>query len=154
MNLSYSTYHYNQETISKLADDYMKQLTRLISHCIEQGESGTIYTPSDYGLSAEITYQELDDFMEGPYMDKTIKDYAEGLYRLSGLQHGMLFHGLYDSFRSYEMQFGCTLAGVNMEALLASWSSVIRRHSILRSAFYYDAFSIPVQCVFSEVSNT
>jgi len=32
--------------------------------------------------------------------------------------------------------------------LLASWSSVINRHSILRSAFDHDSFSIPVQCVY------
>ena len=28
---------------------------------------------------------------------------------------------------------------------------MIQQHSILRSAFYYDVFSVPVQCVYREV---
>jgi amino acid adenylation domain-containing protein/non-ribosomal peptide synthase protein (TIGR01720 family) len=148
---SYSSLHYNEGTISKLAENYIGQLQRLIGHCLEQGESGLIYTPSDYGLGSEITYQQLDRFLESPYKDEQIKDHVEGLYRLSGLQHGMLFHGLYDNSGSYTEQFGCDLVGVNVDALVAGWSAVISHHSILRSAFYYDSFSIPVQCVFREV---
>ena len=148
---SYSTRHYNLETVSKLALDYVAQLTHLITYCLEQGESGPIFTPSDYRLNAEITHQELDNFLEGQYGGKKIKDQIEGLYRLSGLQQGMLFHGLYDNFGGYIQQFSCDLIGVNLEALVAGWSEVIMRHSILRSAFYYDSFSIPVQCVFREV---
>jgi amino acid adenylation domain-containing protein/non-ribosomal peptide synthase protein (TIGR01720 family) len=148
---SYSSKHYNQETISKLAGEYILHLTRFINHCMEQGESGTVYTPSDYGLGAEITYQELDRFIEGTYGDKGIKDEIESMYRLSGLQQGMLFHGLYNSHGSYIEQLCCDLVGVNLDALLASWSEVISHHSILRSAFYYDSFSIPVQCVYRKV---
>ena len=147
---SYSSRHYNQETISKLAGDYIGQLVHLIDHCLKQAKLGSVYTPSDYGLSAEITYHELDDFLEGPYRDKKIKDYTEGICRLSGLQEGMLFHSLYDSFGSYAQHLSCDLVGVNIEALLASWSVVIKRHSILRSAFYHDSFSVPVQCFFRE----
>src|ERR1019366_8404570 len=51
---SYSSKHYNHQTISKLAEDYIGQLMRLIGHCLEQGESGSVYTPSDYGLGTEI----------------------------------------------------------------------------------------------------
>ncbi len=61
---SYSTKHYNKNTISKLADDYIKQLMRLINHCQEQGKSGVVYTPADYGLGDEVTYEELDRFLE------------------------------------------------------------------------------------------
>ena len=148
---SYSARHYNQETISKLAGDYINQLISLIGHCLEQAKSGAVYTPSDYGLGAEITCKELDRFLEAPYGDKQIKDQLECLYRLSGLQQGMLFHGLYDSDGSYIEQLSCDLVGLNPEALLASWSSVINRHSILRSAFYYELFNLPVQCIFREV---
>jgi amino acid adenylation domain-containing protein len=151
LNWSYSSKHYNKETIAKVADDYKKQLQQLIAHCVEQ--TGSVSTPSDYGLSAEVTYQELDRFLELPHGDKRIKDNIESLYRLSGLQQGMLFHSLFDErSEGYIEQFVCDLIGVNKDALLASWSSVIRRHSILRSAFYYDAFSVPVQCVFTEAA--
>ena len=65
----------------------------------------------------------------------------------------MLFHSLYDDEGSggYIEQFVCDLSGVNPGALKAGWSSVMSRHSILRSAFYYDRFSVPVQCVYRDV---
>jgi len=146
---SYSSKQYHQETISKIAADYITQLKQLITHCREQKEP--VYTPSDYGLGAEVTNAELDHFLEASEGGKPRKDQIEGLYRLSGLQQGMLFHGLYDNSGSYMQQFGCDLRGADKAALLSSWSEVIRRHSILRSAFYHDAFSIPVQCVYREV---
>ena len=147
---SYSSRHYSQDTISEIAGKYVTHLQDLIGHCQERVESGAVYTPSDYGLGAEITYTELDSFMERTYQGKQVKYQIEGLYRLSGLQQGMLFHSLYDDLGSYIEQFSCDLVGVNVEALVASWSAVISRHSILRSAFYYDSFSVPVQCVFRE----
>ena len=149
---NYSSRYYNVKTISKIAGDYINQLQILIAHCQEQGQSESVYTPFDYGLSAEITYRELDHFFEESYNGKPIKGQIESLYRLSGLQQGMLFHGLYDNAGSYIEQFGCDLIGVNLDLLLASWSVVIKRHSTLRSAFYYDSFNIPVQCVFKEVT--
>ncbi|HEY4326481.1 MAG TPA: amino acid adenylation domain-containing protein [Mucilaginibacter sp.] len=151
-NWSYSKVHYTPETISKVAADYIDQLQRLITHCIERGKTAEVYTPSDYGLGAEVSYQELDDFLEEQYNDKQIKDYVERLYRLSGLQQGMLFYSLYEeSSGSYIDQLNCNLYNVNLPALFESWSEVIKRHSILRSAFYYNSFSIPIQCVFRDV---
>ena len=151
LNWSYSSRHYDKETISRIAGDYINHLLRLIGHCQEHGKTGVTYTPADYGLSADVSYGELDIFLEEPFMGKERKHSIENIYRLSGLQHGMLFHSLYDSFGSYKMQFGCDLVGVNLEVLLMSWSEVIKRHSILRSGFYHDSFSVPVQCVYSEV---
>jgi len=146
---SYSSRHYEKETIYKLAGDYIAQLEWLISHCLEQEEP--VYTPSDYGLGAEVAWQELDGFLEAPCRDRRIKDELESIYRLSSLQQGMLFHGLYDGSGSYIEQLNCDLTGVHPEVLLASWQEVIKRHSILRSAFYYDLFNVPVQCVYREV---
>ncbi len=73
------------------------------------------------------------------------------VYKLSSLQQGMLFHGLYDNSGSYIEQFGFDVVNINTSILLASWDEVIKNHSILRSAFFHDAFSIPVQCVFRNV---
>ena len=148
----YSSRHYDQDTIVKLAEDYINHLTKLIAHCIAQGKTGAVPTPSDYGLGAEISYQELDSFLVESSITSGDKGGIESISRLSGLQQGMLFHGLYDNYGSYIEQFGCDLIGVKIEALLGSWSAVIKRHSILRSAFYYDSFSLPVQCVYREVS--
>jgi len=74
------------------------------------------------------------------------------IYRLSGLQEGMLFHGLYDErVEAYVMQLECELRGLDVEAFDRSWAEVMRRHTVLRSGFYYDRFKLPVQCVYKEV---
>ena len=77
LNWSYSAKHYNLETISKVAEEYISQLQALISHCLKQEQTGEVYTPSDYGLGAEVTYQELDKFLETPYKEKQVKDYTK-----------------------------------------------------------------------------
>jgi amino acid adenylation domain-containing protein/non-ribosomal peptide synthase protein (TIGR01720 family) len=151
LNWSYSTKHYEQATIQGIAEDYILKLERLIAHCIAQSAE-TVYTPSDYGLAPEVSYSELDGFLDESYKGKKRKEWIESLYRLSGLQQGMLFHSLYDGRAgAYTEQFGCDLAGVNLGVVSRSWQKVLQHHSILRSAFYYDVFSVPVQCVYREV---
>jgi hypothetical protein len=82
---------------------------------------------------------------------KKSKDISS-IYRLSGLQQGMLFHGLYDEgTEAHKVQFKCDLLNVNPDLFIKSWTYIIKRHSILRTGFYYDAFSVPVQCVYREV---
>ncbi len=153
ISLSYSSQHYNNDTIKKLAAAYLSNLQNLIVHCIEQQKSaGSMYTPSDYGLGSEIAYNDLNVFLSEKVDGKERRSAIEGLYRLSGLQEGMLFHGLYDTgIGAYTEQFVCDLAGLDMEVFKSSWAELLSRHSVLRSAFYVDAFSVPVQCVYKEV---
>ncbi|MBK8549763.1 MAG: amino acid adenylation domain-containing protein [Ignavibacteria bacterium] len=152
LNWSYSSLHYEKETIEELVKKFQINLESVISHCIEQQKAGSVYTPSDYGLEREISYEELDRFMEAPYRGKPRRESAEGLYRLSGLQQGMLFHALYDSgVGAYTEQLSCELISPDLEIIKKSWNEVLRRHSILRSGFYYDEFSVPVQCVYRDV---
>ncbi|MEJ7738034.1 MAG: amino acid adenylation domain-containing protein, partial [Chitinophagaceae bacterium] len=74
------------------------------------------------------------------------------IYQLSGLQEGMLFHGLYDGGSAgYSEQFVCDLIGPDLAIFSQSWKHLLRRHSILRSAFFHDQFNMPVQCVYREV---
>jgi hypothetical protein len=84
--------------------------------------------------------------------EKKSKDISS-IYRLSGLQQGMLFHGLYDegAVGAYIEQFSCELINPDLEVFTSSWQWVLQRHSILRSAFYADQFRVPVQCVYQEV---
>jgi amino acid adenylation domain-containing protein/non-ribosomal peptide synthase protein (TIGR01720 family) len=147
---TYSSKHYKGETIQHLADRYIFHLERLILHCSKQsGEEA--FTPSDYGLAPEVNYRELDQFLQQPVNGRPRKEQVESLYRLSGLQEGMLFHKLYDDrVNAYTEQFECELPGLNPEAFRESWQKIIRKHSIFRTGFHYDAFSIPVQCVYRE----
>ncbi len=64
LNWNYSTKHYQDETIRNLVADYMSKLELLINHCIsQQASGGVVYTPSDYGLGSNISYEELDRFL-------------------------------------------------------------------------------------------
>jgi hypothetical protein len=63
-----------------------------------------------------------------------------------------MFHGLYDEHSSaYINQFRCDLIGLDLEAFNQSWIKLLRKHSILRSGFYFDSFSQPMQGVFKNV---
>ncbi len=152
LNWGYSNVHYKAATIHALADAFISRLADLIAHCMKQQQSGELFTPSDYGLGAEVSYDELDAFLEEPFNGKKRKEQVEGIYRLSGLQQGMLFHGLYDDRAgAYTEQFSADLVNANLSHLTKSWQQVLNNHSILRSGFYSDVFSVPVQCVYREV---
>ncbi|HSU50799.1 MAG TPA: amino acid adenylation domain-containing protein, partial [Segetibacter sp.] len=150
---AYSTKHFKAETIQELATRYIAILSTLISHCLKiKNQLKSVNTPSDYGLGAEINYSELDKFLEELVNGQKRKDLIEGMYRLSGTQQGMLFHSLYNKEAgAYMEQLICDLVAPDITAVQKSWKIVIDQHSILRSAFYYDAFSIAVQCVFKKV---
>jgi amino acid adenylation domain-containing protein/non-ribosomal peptide synthase protein (TIGR01720 family)/FkbM family methyltransferase len=152
LDWGYSKLHFNEETITALTTEYKSNLELLIAHCVAKGKSGTVYTPSDYGLGSEITNAELDAFLDEPYKNTTRRESIEGLYRLSGLQQGMLFHGLYDRRAgAYIEQLGCDLKKPDLKAFRKSWENLLKRHTILRSGFYHDAFNVPVQCVYKNV---
>lgn len=59
---NYSSIHFDTGTVQQLADRYLQVLSALIQHCLSQWEEGAVYTPSDYGLHAEISNAELDNF--------------------------------------------------------------------------------------------
>jgi hypothetical protein len=72
LNWSFSSRHFYEETIRKVAADYLVNLEALIAHCVEQGKLGSIHTPSDYGLGLDVSYDELDAFMEEDNSDNII----------------------------------------------------------------------------------
>ncbi|SFE91436.1 amino acid adenylation domain-containing protein [Chitinophaga sp. CF118] len=107
-----------------------------------------------------ITYikdnkQQLIDYI-AEYKLPVAKKRSENIsaiYRLSGLQEGMLFHGLYDEeVLAYTEQFTCDIREVNVDILKESWNLLLKRHSILRSSFEYEELGMPVQCVYREVT--
>lgn len=139
--------YFRQETISNLANTYLAHLQELISHCATQ--SRTQLSPVDYYLSNIASITELDRFLDTPWQGQPRRGQVEAIYRLTGVQEGMLFHSLYDGESStYTEQLSCPVYNVQVPALRQSWEQLVKKHTILRSAFYYDAFAIPVQCVY------
>ena len=144
---SYSHEQYDTQTIASLSAAFIDHLGALIGHCRDLGERER--TPSDYGLAPEVGYKELSRFLDAKGRDK-ISD----LYRLSPLQKGILFHHLYDEDgKAYMEQLRVDFPeGIDLVAFRAAWEDLLKHHTILRSGFFADALSIPVQCVFKEVS--
>jgi non-ribosomal peptide synthase protein (TIGR01720 family) len=75
LNWVYSCDHYGEDIIRTLAAAYVANLEALISYCLEQGRSDIAYTPSDYGLNEQISYEELNSFLnaDGPEMNNIME---------------------------------------------------------------------------------
>lgn len=81
-------------------------------------------------------------------------DNISAVYPLSPLQQGMLFHSLYNgngSAAAYINQFSCDFNDLNVAAFQKSWDYLLSGHSILRTAFFYEEFDLPLQAVFKRV---
>ncbi|MDO6428948.1 amino acid adenylation domain-containing protein [Flavitalea sp. BT771] len=150
---NYSSRQYEEETVKQLAEGYMEKLRVLIDHCGQQRE--TVYTPSDFGLGHAVGNHELSRFLEGRTWRGELRREVlreQSIYGLSGLQEGILFHGIYDKHSSaYALQFSCALGEVDVDLFRRSWELLLARHSILRSGFHYAELSVPVQCVYRDV---
>jgi amino acid adenylation domain-containing protein/non-ribosomal peptide synthase protein (TIGR01720 family) len=153
LDWSYSNKHYNSTTITTLAQQYITALQTIILDTVAQAAKQPLLTPSDYGLGGLVSNTELDRFLDTPLPgDTTRRHEITAMYRLSGLQEGMLFHGLYDNaVDAYTEQFTYLLHQTDIKAFIGSWQHLLQQHTILRSAFYHDAFHVPVQCVYRNV---
>jgi amino acid adenylation domain-containing protein/non-ribosomal peptide synthase protein (TIGR01720 family) len=147
---SYNGLEFDGQSIEALAETYRKNLESLIEHCADRKQ--TEATPSDYGL-LEIDYRDLDVFLKEEYNGKPRREQIESMYRLSGLQQGMLFHNLYDKTSgAYIEQLSADLTDVQQQSFLGAWQEVLKNHSILRSGFYHKQLAIAVQCVYKQVT--
>jgi amino acid adenylation domain-containing protein/non-ribosomal peptide synthase protein (TIGR01720 family) len=74
---------------------------------------------------------------------------VEGLYPLSPLQHGLLFHRLYaPESDEYIEQLSFRLKkGVDPDAFLEAWRVVVDRHPALRTSVVWEGLERPLQCV-------
>src|SRR5919106_6161216 len=76
----------------------------------------------------------------------------EAIYPLSPMQQGMLFHTLEtpDS-EVYCEQMSCSVNGnLSVSAFKQAWRQVIQRHPILRTGFYWEEVSEPLQVVYRQ----
>jgi len=60
---SYSSLHYEEGTVRRIAEGYVDHLTALIGHCVGLEAGQAQFTPSDFGLGTEVNYEELDSFL-------------------------------------------------------------------------------------------
>ena len=74
---------------------------------------------------------------------------AQDVYRLTPLQHGMLFHALYEpQSQLYVEQIAIPFAGaLHWPAFTAAWQDLTAHHDALRTSFHWEEISTPVQVV-------
>ncbi|MBD0385362.1 MAG: non-ribosomal peptide synthetase, partial [Nostoc sp. C3-bin3] len=79
-------------------------------------------------------------------------DSIQDIYELSPLQQGILFHSLYASESAvYFVQLCYSLKGnFNVVAFEQAWQEVVNRHTVLRTAFYWENLEKPLQVVHRE----
>ncbi|EAZ91849.1 non-ribosomal peptide synthetase [Crocosphaera chwakensis] len=147
INWTFSNNFHRRETIQKLADNYQKNLQFLIEHC-QLPEAGG-FTPSDFPV-ASFNQQEVDYLLSQIVDQSNIED----IYALSPTQQGILFHTLYSPESSvyFEQSIIKLQGSLNPTALQYAWEQVIKRHPILRTAFYQKGLEQPVQVVFKQVN--
>ncbi|MGF1480500.1 MAG: amino acid adenylation domain-containing protein [Cyanophyceae cyanobacterium] len=121
-------------TVQALAHACVEKLRSLLAYC----RSSHDYTPSDFPLAS----------LNKPLLERLVEHYAPiaDIYPLSPTQQGILFHALYaPSSGVYVTQMCYRLRGaLNLSALQQTWQQVSDRHSILRTAFFWDT---PLQIV-------
>jgi amino acid adenylation domain-containing protein/non-ribosomal peptide synthase protein (TIGR01720 family) len=90
---------------------------------------------------------------ETPTVHKNKSKNISAIYGLSPMQEGMLFHELYDaSSIAYTNQMVMNFPdGLDIEAFQKSCNYVLKNHSILRTGFFHEDLSMPIQSVFKEV---
>lgn len=144
---SYASTQYQPATVTSLLTRFVDNLSKLIQHC--QHLTDRRPTPSDFRLTGLASQAELDAFLPTIPTQTTV----EAIYRLSPLQEGMLFHSLYEAnSRAYIDQLRCTIdAPIDPNFFRQSWDLLTQEHTVLRSAFPYDAFQTPLQVVFNRV---
>lgn len=83
-------------------------------------------------------------------------DNIEDIYELTPLQKGLLFHSLYATELSlYFFHHVFTLKGeLNLDAFERAWQQVVNRHTVLRTAFYWEDIDNPLQVVHKQVKIT
>ncbi|MCP4658874.1 MAG: AMP-binding protein, partial [bacterium] len=136
---SYSENLHHRATIEDWAQRFLAALRTLIRHCLSPEAGG--YTPSDFPL-AGLDQARLDAWPAG---SRPVED----LYPLSPLQHGLLFHALYEpDSGEYSEQISCSMEGeLEVAAFRRVWQWTVDRHAILRTAFLWEGLDQPLQMV-------
>ncbi|EPK4079069.1 non-ribosomal peptide synthase/polyketide synthase [Pseudomonas aeruginosa] len=126
LHWSFSREMFAEATVQRLVDDYARELHTLIEHCCQEGNVGA--TPSDFPLAT--LHQEQ--------LDRLPLARIEDIYPLSPMQHGMLFHSLYEQASGdYLNQLRVDVHGLDPARFRAAWQAALDSHDILRAGFLW-----------------
>jgi amino acid adenylation domain-containing protein/non-ribosomal peptide synthase protein (TIGR01720 family) len=139
----YSSNVHDEQTVQRLAGEFVENLTRIVRACAEPAAGGR--TPSDFPLSG-LDQTGLDRLIGG---GRTVED----IYPMTPTQSGLLFDSLMAPEAGvYQVQFTLTVDGVtDPVALGAAWQRVVDRVPILRTAAVWQGLEQPLQIVYRHV---
>ncbi|KZE78885.1 non-ribosomal peptide synthetase [Paenibacillus elgii] len=143
LTISYSGKAYRKETMERLAGLLEASLREVVAHCASKERPEL--TPSDISYKG-LTIEELDQLAEQAGAAGEI----ENVYALTPMQKGMLFYSQFDRQSSaYFEQVTYDLQGsFDVEAFAQSLNLLVRRHGALRTNFYTDRGTEPLQVVY------
>ncbi|MCX4160100.1 MULTISPECIES: non-ribosomal peptide synthetase [Paraburkholderia] len=76
------------------------------------------------------------------------RDTVEAVYPATPMQQGLLFHGMLDSVPGlYIGQLRLTLDALRIDDMRRAWQTVVARHPVLRTRFFWPAGGEPLQVV-------
>jgi len=137
----YNSLLHRRETIQQLAGNFVARLRAMIQHCAKRE-----FTPADFSL-IKLTQQQIDRIQE-------VHHQLEDIYPLSPMQHGMLFHSLFEPHKgTYLTQLICELEGdLDQAAFRDAWRRVVNNYAALRAGFEWEIVSDePVQVIRQEI---
>ena len=139
----FSKNFHRRTTIKLIANEFINVLKSIINAHDTSDES--MYSVEDFPLIG-INQDKLNRIVGNSTA-------IEDIYPLTYMQHAVLFHNLFTSKSGNNtQQLTWTLKGdVNVNAFQKAWNTVIKRHSILRTVFFWRDVDEPLQVVFKDV---
>ncbi|WP_409488687.1 amino acid adenylation domain-containing protein [Pseudomonas promysalinigenes] len=143
LGFTFSQAMFDEPEISALAGDYARELSALVSHCLDEQAGGA--TPADFPL-AGLSQAQLDAL---PVDLRQV----EQIYPLAPMQEGMLFHSLYDGQpSSYVNRLRLDLDDLDPERFIQAWQQALDHHEALRAGFVWEqGLEAPRQVVLRHV---
>nr|QEO74167.1 AMP-dependent synthetase and ligase [uncultured bacterium] len=147
MTWTYSRNLHRRSTIEKVAAGFVAALRELVAHCSYERAGGV--TPSDFPL-AGLDQHALDELWDKGVVSRQTQD----VYPLTPVQHGMVFHTLYEpGAATYFQQWTFTVTGpVDAGAFERAWRETCAAHDALRSSVLWEGLEAPVQVVTRDVA--
>ncbi|MEJ2140344.1 MAG: amino acid adenylation domain-containing protein, partial [Gammaproteobacteria bacterium] len=143
IGITYSKALHNPHTIQQFADWYKQELEALIAHCLLPSSKGQ--TPSDFPL-CKLDQTLVDRLCAGDHA-------VEDIYPVTAMQHGMLFHSVYEADRdAYLSQVIWSLEGsIDTTAFGKAWQLIADRHAALRTGIETTQTGEPLQVAYKRI---
>ena len=143
MTVTFSRRRFERATIENFAASFRDEILVVAEHCETRRHAER--TPVDFS----IRMFDLDEYAGLLRRTGLRAADVEDVYPLAPLQEGLLYrHRLHPSSPAYHLQMDFTLRGsLDAERYRRAWTEMVRRHAVLRTAFFDEDLPRPVQVV-------